>query len=213
MGDQVSRLLDDLSDQENVAAQEPINNEEVVCEVEDLLQLAMDERKGKLEAIKVLAELKQNYDQLQKKFAAAETTIDKLRFGSNDGVSESQSEQNEITEENPAENQGSSLATLHYKLIEVQDQLYGLEILSSDLSSFSSLDKKATLTKLRVTYDSIKKQTTRVPNANSEYLRCLSEVGEKLYVMEKQEEPPDFAWQNCPSEQARPQEPESDGRG
>ena len=52
---------------------------EVVCEVEDLLQWAMDERKGKLEAIKVLAELKQNYDQLQKKFAAAETTIDKLR--------------------------------------------------------------------------------------------------------------------------------------
>ena len=41
--------------------------------------MAMDERKGKLEAIKVLAELKQNYDHLQKKFAAAETTIDKLR--------------------------------------------------------------------------------------------------------------------------------------
>ena len=52
-----------------------------------------------------------------------------------------------------------------------------------------------------------------VPNANSEYLRCLSEVGEKLYMMEKQEEPPDFAWQNCPTEQPRPQEPESDGRG
>ena len=56
------------------------NEKEVVCEVEDLLQLAMDERKGKLEAIKVLAELKQNYDHLQKKFAAAETTIDKLRW-------------------------------------------------------------------------------------------------------------------------------------
>ena len=56
------------------------NEKEVVCEVEDLLQLAMDERKGKLEAIKVLAELKQNYDNLQKKYAAAETTIDKLRW-------------------------------------------------------------------------------------------------------------------------------------
>lgn len=79
--DQVSRLLDDLSDPENfVDGQDIIDNEkEVVCEVEDLLQLAMDERKGKLEAIKVLAELKQNYDHLQKKFAAAETTIDKLR--------------------------------------------------------------------------------------------------------------------------------------
>ena len=82
--DQVSRLLDDLSDPENIANDDGknpiINQEEVVCEVEDLLQLAMDERKGKLEAIKVLAELKQNYDHLQKKFAAAETTIDKLRY-------------------------------------------------------------------------------------------------------------------------------------
>ena len=74
--------MDDLSDPENsVDGQDIIDNEkEVVCEVEDLLQLAMDEHKGKLEAIKVLAELKQNYDNLQKKFAAAETTIDKLRW-------------------------------------------------------------------------------------------------------------------------------------
>ena len=76
--------MDDLSDPENIANDDGknpiINQEEVVCEVEDLLQLAMDERKGKLEAIKVLAELKQNYDHLQKKFAAAETTIDKLRY-------------------------------------------------------------------------------------------------------------------------------------
>ena len=79
--DQVSRLLDDLSDPDNAnEGQDNIENEEVVCEVEDLLQLAMDERKGKLEAIKVLAELKENYDHLQKKFAAAETTIDKLRY-------------------------------------------------------------------------------------------------------------------------------------
>ena len=77
--DQISRLLDDLSDPENSAIDVIDHEKEVVCEVEDLLQLAMDERKGKLEAIKVLAELKQNYDNLQKKFAAAETTIDKLR--------------------------------------------------------------------------------------------------------------------------------------
>ena len=49
--------MDDLSDPENIANDDGknpiINQEEVVCEVEDLLQLAMDERKGKLEAIKV----------------------------------------------------------------------------------------------------------------------------------------------------------------
>lgn len=75
--DQVSKLLDDLSDEE---IQEVQVDDNVVCEVEDLLQLAMDERKGKLEAIKVLAELKENYDKLQQKYAAAENTIDKLRF-------------------------------------------------------------------------------------------------------------------------------------
>merc|ERR1712223_2097665 len=136
MGDQVSRLLDDLSDQENVAAQEPINNEEVVCEVEDLLQLAMDERKGKLEAIKVLAELKQNYDHLQKKFAAAETTIDKLRFGGNDVIVGNESEQNDILEENDIDKNlhEISLSSLHHMLTEIQEQLYGLEILCSDVS-------------------------------------------------------------------------------
>ena len=75
--DQVSRLLDDLSDQE--VQNEVVENDEVVFEVEDILQLAMDERKGKQEAYKVLAELQENYDDLQKKFAAAETTIDRLR--------------------------------------------------------------------------------------------------------------------------------------
>ena len=99
----------------------------------------MDERKGKLEAIKVLAELKQNYDHLQKKFAAAETTIDKLRFEGNDGVSVTPSEQNEISVENHKGSHTNSLSSLHYKLTEIKDQLYGLEILCSDVSSFSSL--------------------------------------------------------------------------
>ena len=99
----------------------------------------MDERKGKLEAIKVLAELKQNYDHLQKKFAAAETTIDKLRFEGNDGVSVTPSEQNEISVENHSGSHTNSLSSLHYKLTEIKDQLYGLEILCSDVSSFSSL--------------------------------------------------------------------------
>ena len=80
--EQVSRLLDDLSSAEDEQIAYP-NDEpeehEVHCEVEDLLKLAMDERKGKIEAINVLAELKDNYDKLQKKYAAAETTIDKLR--------------------------------------------------------------------------------------------------------------------------------------
>ena len=82
-------------------------------------------------------------------------------------------------------------------LTEIQEQLYGLEILCSDVSSFSSLDKKATLSKLRVTYDSIHEHTLTLVNkgiTNSEYMRCLTEVGEKLCIMEvhQDERPSDY---------------------
>ena len=63
------------------------------------------------------------------------------------------------------------------------------------------LDKKATLSKLRLTYKSILHQTekmvsTNMVNTNSEYMRCFAEVGEKLDILEKQEESPDLltAW-------------------
>ena len=66
-------------------------------------------------------------------------SIEIFRFEGNDGVSVTQSEQNETSEEIHRGNHTNSLSTLHYKLTEIKDQLYGLEILGSDLSSFSSL--------------------------------------------------------------------------
>ena len=56
-----------------------MEDQEVLFEVEELLELAMNERQGKMEAKQVLAQLQANYDDLQKKFAAAEITIDTLR--------------------------------------------------------------------------------------------------------------------------------------
>ncbi len=78
--DKVSKLLDFVSDEEEEG--ECITEEEdpeVVFGVEDLLKLAMNERRDKQQAKKVLAELQTNYDNLQRRFAAAETTIDRLR--------------------------------------------------------------------------------------------------------------------------------------
>jgi len=55
--------------------------EDVVFEVEDLLSLAIEERRGKQEAKHVLSQLQENYDNLQRKYAQAEIIIDKYRFG------------------------------------------------------------------------------------------------------------------------------------
>lgn len=66
-------------------------------------------------------------------------------------------------------------------------QLYGLEILSSNASSFSSIEKKATLERLRTAYHSIQDQTS-ILKANSEYMRVFHEVGEKLCILELQED-------------------------
>ena len=57
-----------------------IQNPELLFEVQELLEVAMNERQSKMEAKQVLAQLQSNYDELQKKFAAAEITIDKLRY-------------------------------------------------------------------------------------------------------------------------------------
>ena len=50
-----------------------------MVEVEDLLQMAIEERRGKIEAKTCLAELQMKHDELQKKYAAAEITIDNMR--------------------------------------------------------------------------------------------------------------------------------------
>ena len=47
--------------------------------VEDVLMMAWTERREKQEAKKVLSQLQENYDVLQRKFADAENRIDKLR--------------------------------------------------------------------------------------------------------------------------------------
>ena len=91
----LSRLLDNLTDEDDdgLAAYDnsdeedvciyPVNEtqDDVVIEVEDLLKLAIDERRGKQEAKHVLSQLQENYDNLQRRYAEAENIIDKYRFG------------------------------------------------------------------------------------------------------------------------------------
>ncbi len=71
----LARLLDNLSDDEDGVA----DGEDLSLGVEEVLLLAWEERKEKQEAEKVLSHLQENYDVLQRKFADAENTIDKLR--------------------------------------------------------------------------------------------------------------------------------------
>ena len=80
--DKVSRLLDHHSSEDEIlqaAATDEIQNPDLLFEVQELLEVAMNERQSKMEAKQVLAQLQTNYDELQKKFAAAEITINKLR--------------------------------------------------------------------------------------------------------------------------------------
>ena len=60
-------------------------DEDVLFEVEDLLTLAIEERRGKQEAKHVLSQLQESYDTLQRKYAQAEIVIDKYRFGGGKG--------------------------------------------------------------------------------------------------------------------------------
>ena len=48
-------------------------------EVEDILQFALEEKRGKQEAVQVLSQLQANYDDVQRKLAEAENKIDKYR--------------------------------------------------------------------------------------------------------------------------------------
>ena len=50
-------------------------------EVEDILQFALEEKRGKQEAVQVLSQLQANYDDVQRKLAEAENKIDKYRYG------------------------------------------------------------------------------------------------------------------------------------
>ena len=80
--DKVSRLFDHHSSEDEIlqaAATDEFQNPDLLFEVQELLEVAMNERQSKMEAKQVLAQLQTNYDELQKKFAAAEITIDKLR--------------------------------------------------------------------------------------------------------------------------------------
>ena len=48
-------------------------------EVEEILQFALEEKRGKQEAVQVLSQLQANYDDVQRKLAEAENKIDKYR--------------------------------------------------------------------------------------------------------------------------------------
>ena len=73
----ISRLLDNLSGSEE--DKEEVDEPEETFRVEDVLALAIEERREKREAEKVLSQLQANYDELQRKYAEAENKIDKLR--------------------------------------------------------------------------------------------------------------------------------------
>ena len=48
-------------------------------EVDDILHFALEEKRGKQEAVQVLSQLQANYDDVQRKLAEAENKIDKYR--------------------------------------------------------------------------------------------------------------------------------------
>ena len=73
----LSRLLDNLSDSDEDPVAEI--DQDLTLDVEEVLMLAWEERKEKQEAKKVLSQLQENYDILQRKFADAENRIDKMR--------------------------------------------------------------------------------------------------------------------------------------
>lgn len=76
----LDRLLDDLSDDsENVGENGDVVDAEITLDVEEILRLALMERREKRETEFVLSQLQANYDSLQRKYAQAENKIDKLR--------------------------------------------------------------------------------------------------------------------------------------
>eukprot|EP00094_Tigriopus_californicus_P011557 TCALIF_11162-PA protein Name:"Protein of unknown function" AED:0.30 eAED:0.30 QI:205/0.5/0.6/1/0.75/0.8/5/30/873 len=82
----LDRLLDDLSDDsETIGGSEDGMDPEITLDVEEILRLALMERREKRETEHVLSQLQANYDSLQRKYAQAENKIDKLRFNNTSG--------------------------------------------------------------------------------------------------------------------------------
>uniref|UniRef100_A0A0K2UJ73 Uncharacterized protein n=1 Tax=Lepeophtheirus salmonis TaxID=72036 RepID=A0A0K2UJ73_LEPSM len=188
----ISRLLDNISDEE--AMEEVIDSaaedDEIVIDVENILSLALNERRDKQEAKKVLSQLQTNYDRLQRKYAEAENTIDKLRFGtaathsSNSSINKASTPTlpkdflNYTSTHNTSSNNSSSIklnnedllsgisnprvsSPINQKekyeitkqaLVDIQDQLYGLEILSDTLDP---KEKESAMEDVRRSFHSI----------------------------------------------------------
>ena len=51
----------------------------VIIDCISILQFALEEKRGKQEAVQVLSQLQANYDDVQRKLAEAENKIDKYR--------------------------------------------------------------------------------------------------------------------------------------
>ena len=66
-----------ILDEEVMEKEDAITIDDV--EVEDILQFALEEKRGKQEAVQVLSQLQANYDDVQRKLAEAENKIDKYR--------------------------------------------------------------------------------------------------------------------------------------
>eukprot|EP00096_Caligus_rogercresseyi_P006917 TRINITY_DN2397_c0_g1_i1.p1 TRINITY_DN2397_c0_g1~~TRINITY_DN2397_c0_g1_i1.p1 ORF type:complete len:1159 (-),score=499.33 TRINITY_DN2397_c0_g1_i1:548-4024(-) len=232
----ISRLLDNISDEE---AMEEVIDSAAEVDVEDILTLAYNERRDKQEAKKVLSQLQTNYDMLQRKYAEAENTIDKLRFGGSvsggglrEGVGSSMSgslpqglnisstplpkessssphtpssilkgnssasSHSHLLRSSPVSSQGSSFLkedprasekkgeATKKALEDIQDQLYGLEILSDSLDPKvrdSAMEEvRRSFHSILVNFDNQRGRGKDPPD--SEMVELLKMIGKKLYI-------------------------------
>jgi len=208
VNEKVARLLpthhstDDENDEATEVADRSVQDQEALFEVQELLELAMNERQGKMEAKQVLAQLQANYDDLQKKFAAAEITIDNLRFGTSERIDGNiLTVDSAFTEDNDSFHPSSSfqscqvpnpplssnsghpppsLSSYYHILTDIQEQLYGLEIMSSNASSYSSLEKRETMEKLKASYSVIQNNCRIV----SDFVNCYLFFSWKVMYLE-----------------------------
>ncbi|XP_040583043.1 uncharacterized protein [Lepeophtheirus salmonis] len=225
----ISRLLDNISDEE--AMEEVIDSaaedDEIVIDVENILSLALNERRDKQEAKKVLSQLQTNYDRLQRKYAEAENTIDKLRFGtaathsSNSSINKASTPTlpkdflNYTSTHNTSSNNSSSIklnnedllsgisnprvsSPINQKekyeitkqaLVDIQDQLYGLEILSDTLDpkekESAMEDVRRSFHSILVNFDNQRGSgLNEGSKSDSDMVELLKQIGKKLYVKE-----------------------------
>ncbi|CAB4055635.1 AKNA [Lepeophtheirus salmonis] len=211
----ISRLLDNISDEE--AMEEVIDSaaedDEIVIDVENILSLALNERRDKQEAKKVLSQLQTNYDRLQRKYAEAENTIDKLRFASTPtlpkdflnytsthNTSSNNSSSIKLNNEdllsgisNPRVsspiNQKEKYEITKQALVDIQDQLYGLEILSDTLDpkekESAMEDVRRSFHSILVNFDNQRGSgLNEGSKSDSDMVELLKQIGKKLYVKE-----------------------------